>query len=355
MTEGPTGARAAGIAKMEEVYGFSVDPDTIAGPYVDVTVDHLFGAIWTREALDTRDRRMLTIGVLAALGQANLLEIQFRSALERGGADRGAGPRDRPPPGPLHRLAPVDRGQRRRREDHRRTGQGGEVRRGRRGHRRAVRSPDMTAAPGTTPTTTFDFHDKVAIVTGSAGGIGQAYAEALAAAGASVVVADIDAAKAEAVAAGIRSSGGSALAVAVDVADPASAQAMAAGDRRRVRGHRLPGQQRRHLRRHEARPAADGRLGVPQPVPVGEHARRPQLRPGLLAGHEGPGRRGHRQPVVDGRLPVRRLLRAGQGRGQLDHPAAGPRAGSATTSGPTPSPPGPPTPRRRAPWCPTPS
>jgi len=83
MTEGTHGVRAAGMAKMDEVYGFSVDPDTIAGPYVDVTVDHLFGAIWTREALDTRDRRMLTIGVLAALGQANLLEIQFRSALER--------------------------------------------------------------------------------------------------------------------------------------------------------------------------------------------------------------------------------------------------------------------------------
>ena len=84
MAEGPTGARAAGMAKMEEVYGFSVDPESIAGPYVDVTVDHLFGAVWTREALDTRDRRMLTIGVLAALGQANLLEIQFRSALQRG-------------------------------------------------------------------------------------------------------------------------------------------------------------------------------------------------------------------------------------------------------------------------------
>jgi 4-carboxymuconolactone decarboxylase len=72
------------MAKMDEVYGFNVDPDTIPGPYVDVTVDHLFGEIWTREALDVRDRRLLTIGVLAALGQANLLEIQFRSALERG-------------------------------------------------------------------------------------------------------------------------------------------------------------------------------------------------------------------------------------------------------------------------------
>ena len=69
---------------MDEVYGFSVDPDAIAGPYVDVTVDHLFGAVWTREALDNRDRRLMTIGVLAALGQASLIEIQFQSALERG-------------------------------------------------------------------------------------------------------------------------------------------------------------------------------------------------------------------------------------------------------------------------------
>ena len=75
--------RAAGIAKMQEVYGFSVDPARVPGPYVDVTVDHLFGEVWTREALDIRDRRLLTIGVLAALGQSPLVEIQFRSALER--------------------------------------------------------------------------------------------------------------------------------------------------------------------------------------------------------------------------------------------------------------------------------
>ena len=85
----------------------------------------------------------------------------------------------------------------------------------------------MSDRPGATPTTTFDFRGRVAIVTGSAGGIGQAYAEALAAAGASVVVADIDVERAEGVAEGIRASGGAALAVPVDVADPASAAAMA--------------------------------------------------------------------------------------------------------------------------------
>ena len=47
---------------------------------------------------------------------------------------------------------------------------------------------------------TFDFTGKVSVVTGAGGGIGQAYAEALARAGASVVVTDIDFSGAEAVA-----------------------------------------------------------------------------------------------------------------------------------------------------------
>jgi len=79
----------------------------------------------------------------------------------------------------------------------------------------------------TTPMVRFDFSGKVAIVTGSAGGIGQAYAEALADAGAAVIVADIDEDSAAVVAEGIRSTGGKAEAVRVDVADPASAVAMA--------------------------------------------------------------------------------------------------------------------------------
>ena len=80
----PDSSRARGIAKMQEVYGFSVDPADIPGPYVAFTVDHLFGEVWTRSELDIRDRRLMTIGVLAALGQSQLVEIQFQSALDRG-------------------------------------------------------------------------------------------------------------------------------------------------------------------------------------------------------------------------------------------------------------------------------
>ncbi len=71
------------------------------------------------------------------------------------------------------------------------------------------------------------FSDKVAVVTGSGGGIGRAYAEDLAAAGAAVVVADLDTDRASAVATGIERSGGSAAACTVDVSDPDSAAAMA--------------------------------------------------------------------------------------------------------------------------------
>lgn len=76
--------RAAGIAKMQEVYGFSVDPDAIPGRYAEMTVDHLFGTVWTSDELGVRDRRLMTIGVLAALGKTDLLDIQFSCALERG-------------------------------------------------------------------------------------------------------------------------------------------------------------------------------------------------------------------------------------------------------------------------------
>jgi 4-carboxymuconolactone decarboxylase len=76
--------RAAGMAKMQEVYSFNIDPKDVPGPYAAMTVDHLFGTVWMGEALAVRDRRLMTIGVLAALDKSDLLEIQFTCALERG-------------------------------------------------------------------------------------------------------------------------------------------------------------------------------------------------------------------------------------------------------------------------------
>ena len=97
------------------------------------------------------------------------------------------------------------------------------------------------------------FTDKVAIITGAGGGIGQVYAESLAREGAAVVVADINVEGAKKVADGIKGEGGSALAVRVDVSDPESAKDMAAQTLSEFGWHRLPGQQRRDLRWDEAR------------------------------------------------------------------------------------------------------
>ena len=75
--------------------------------------------------------------------------------------------------------------------------------------------------------TSDEFAGKVAIVTGAGQGIGEAYARALAAHGAAVVIADINAGAGEKVAASIAEDGGQAAFVRTDVSRPADAAAMA--------------------------------------------------------------------------------------------------------------------------------
>ena len=72
---------------------------------------------------------------------------------------------------------------------------------------------------------------RVAVVTGAASGIGRALAEAFAAAGSAVVVADLDGDEAEVVATAIRTAGGAAAAVTVDVSDAAAVEQLAATTR----------------------------------------------------------------------------------------------------------------------------
>src|SRR4051794_37508662 len=73
----------------------------------------------------------------------------------------------------------------------------------------------------------FDLTDKVAVITGGAGGIGVIYAEALAEAGASVVVADVDHDAATRAAEALAANGHRVFGVSVDVRSRESAEAMA--------------------------------------------------------------------------------------------------------------------------------
>ncbi|MBS9532496.1 carboxymuconolactone decarboxylase family protein [Mycobacterium sp. M1] len=71
--------RRTGLAKMNEVYAWEM-PD-MPGEYFALTADHLFGRIWTREGLSMRDKRLITLAVVTALGEQSLAEIQVNAAL----------------------------------------------------------------------------------------------------------------------------------------------------------------------------------------------------------------------------------------------------------------------------------
>ena len=80
--------RAKGLRKMEEVYGFDMTDGT--GDFFRYTADHLFGDIWQRPGLSTRDRRLFLIGMLVGQRANDVLGIQVPAALANGELDEEA-------------------------------------------------------------------------------------------------------------------------------------------------------------------------------------------------------------------------------------------------------------------------
>lgn len=72
--------RRKGLEKMNEVYAWEM-PD-MPGEFFALTVDHLFGRIWTRPGLSMRDKRIMTLSVVTALGLQDLSEVQVNAALQ---------------------------------------------------------------------------------------------------------------------------------------------------------------------------------------------------------------------------------------------------------------------------------
>jgi 4-carboxymuconolactone decarboxylase len=56
----------------------------IAGELGELTLDHVFGALWTRPGLDRRSRSLVTLGALIALRAERELKFHFPIALRNG-------------------------------------------------------------------------------------------------------------------------------------------------------------------------------------------------------------------------------------------------------------------------------
>nr|MCS5635955.1 carboxymuconolactone decarboxylase family protein [Myxococcota bacterium] len=74
-----------GLEKFKQVYCGDVAPlPRGTSDFFDLMMENLFCDVWTRPALDQRDRRMLMIGAIAALGEGMTFGIQAKAALKNG-------------------------------------------------------------------------------------------------------------------------------------------------------------------------------------------------------------------------------------------------------------------------------
>jgi 4-carboxymuconolactone decarboxylase len=62
----------------------SLRDDGVAGELGELTIDHVFGALWTRPGLDRRSRSLVTLGALIALRASEELKFHFPIALRNG-------------------------------------------------------------------------------------------------------------------------------------------------------------------------------------------------------------------------------------------------------------------------------
>lgn len=74
-----------GVEMIKEVYaGDVVAPPKGTMAFSDLMLESLFAEVWTREVLSIRDRRLILLGVIGALGEKDTFAIQAKASLKRG-------------------------------------------------------------------------------------------------------------------------------------------------------------------------------------------------------------------------------------------------------------------------------
>lgn len=80
--------RQRGLEKFQEVYGDHVPaPPSGAMDFFDLMIEQLFGEVWTRPALSQAQRRLITMGAIAAQGEPDPFCIQVRAGIKNGEFD----------------------------------------------------------------------------------------------------------------------------------------------------------------------------------------------------------------------------------------------------------------------------
>lgn len=80
----------AGLALRKEVVGADyverslAEADDLTRDFQAFVTEYAWGAVWTREGLSRRDRSLLNLGMLTALGKPNELKLHLRGALTNG-------------------------------------------------------------------------------------------------------------------------------------------------------------------------------------------------------------------------------------------------------------------------------
>jgi 4-carboxymuconolactone decarboxylase len=74
-----------GLEMIEKVYaGDVIVPPKGAMAFSDLMLKSLFAEVWTREEISMRDRRLILLGVIGALGEKDTFAIHSRAALKNG-------------------------------------------------------------------------------------------------------------------------------------------------------------------------------------------------------------------------------------------------------------------------------
>ena len=77
-----------GVEMRKKVYaGDVVAPPEGAMAFTDVMIKSLFAEVWTRDVLSLRDRRLILLGAIGALGEKDTFGIQCKAALKNGELD----------------------------------------------------------------------------------------------------------------------------------------------------------------------------------------------------------------------------------------------------------------------------